>query len=80
MTGPMASGPAVGGTVRGRVAAFDDPEGSARWRPTTGGTWFFHCTAIADGTRTIAVGAAVDLRGGAPAASAATRPPTSRPA
>ena len=36
----------------GHVAAED--ESSA-----TGGPWFFHCTAIADGTRTIEVGARV---------------------
>jgi len=58
----MASGPSVAGTVHGRVAIFDDPGGYgtvAADEPA--GTWFFHCTAIADGTRAIEVGAAVDF-------------------
>ena len=56
----MASGPPVGGTVHGRVDSFDDPEGYGTVTSTDpDGTWFFHCTAIADGTRFIEVGAAV---------------------
>jgi cold shock CspA family protein len=56
----MASGPSVAGTVRGRVASFDDPEVYGTVTATEpAGTWFFHCTAIADGTRSIEVGAEV---------------------
>ena len=56
----MASGPSVAGTVRGRVDSFDDPEGYGTVTATDPeGTWFFHCTAIADGTRTVEVGAEV---------------------
>ena len=58
----MASGPSVAGTVHGRVATFDDPEGYgtvAADEPA--GTWFFHCTAIADGSRTIEPGATVQF-------------------
>jgi cold shock CspA family protein len=56
----MASGPSVSGTVRGRVATFDDPEGYGTVvSDDPAGTWFFHCTAIADGTRALEVGAAV---------------------
>ena len=56
----MASGPSVGGTVQGRVDTFDDPEGYGTVTSSDpAGTWFFHCTAIADGTRSIEVGAEV---------------------
>jgi cold shock CspA family protein len=44
---------------RGTVAAFDDDKGYGEITDTDGETRFFHCTAIADGTRTIAVGTAV---------------------
>ena len=48
--------------MRGRVATFDDPEGYGTvTADDPAGTWFFHCTAIADGTRTIEVGAAVSF-------------------
>lgn len=58
----MASGPSVGGTVVGRVATFDDPEGYGTvTSDDPAGTWFFHCTAIADGTRAIEVGAEVQF-------------------
>jgi cold shock CspA family protein len=56
----MAAGPAVSGVVRGTVATFDDPEGYGTVSATDpAGTWFFHCTAIADGSRFIEVGAPV---------------------
>ena len=45
--------------ARGQVISFDDDRGYG----TVGdgaGEWFFHCTAIADGTRTIAVGTEVN--------------------
>jgi cold shock CspA family protein len=48
------------GTLAGRVDSFDDPRGYGTVRADDGrGPWFFHCTAIADGTRTIEVGASV---------------------
>jgi len=46
----------------GTVAAFDDPRGLGTVRVDGGGELPFHCTAIADGTRTIAVGAPVRFR------------------
>jgi cold shock CspA family protein len=56
----MASGPPVAGTIHGRVATFDDPEGYGTVSADEpAGEWFFHCTGIADGTRTIEVGADV---------------------
>ena len=56
----MAAGPPADGVVHGVVATFDDPEGYGTVTAAEPeGTWFFHCTAIADGTRTIEVGAAV---------------------
>ena len=45
--------------MRGTVTAFDDHKG---WGTITGDdatSWYFHCTQIADGSRTIAVGAVV---------------------
>ena len=51
------SGPASG--VSGTVVDFDDAKGFGTVRSDDGLDRFFHCTAIADGTRTIAVGAAV---------------------
>lgn len=46
----------------GTVATFDDPRGIGTVTDEVDGReYFFHCTAIADGTRTIAVGAAVEF-------------------
>jgi cold shock CspA family protein len=46
----------------GTVASFDDAKGSGTVREdATGDEHFFHCTAIADGTRTIEVGTAVSF-------------------
>ncbi len=62
MTAPELADPAEVFTVRrGVVVAFDDHVGSGTVtddRPG-GRTWSFHCTRIADGSRTIEVGAAV---------------------
>lgn len=45
----------------GTVASFDDAKGFGTVRDdATGEEHFFHCTAIADGTRTIDPGALVD--------------------
>jgi cold shock protein len=46
----------------GAVAAFDEPRGLGTVRVDGGGELAFHCTAIADGTRTIAVGSPVRFR------------------
>ena len=45
----------------GSVVSFDDPRGIGTVVDADGGEHFFHCPAIADGTRTIEVGAAVDF-------------------
>lgn len=47
------------GTVTGIVADFDDAKGWGTVRADAGGEWFFHCTAIADGSRRIDEGATV---------------------
>ena len=44
---------------RGRVTSFDDAKGYGEVTGADGEARFFHCTQIADGTRTIAVGTAV---------------------
>jgi cold shock CspA family protein len=46
----------------GVVAAFDEPRGRGTVRAAGGDEVPFHCTAIADGTRTITVGQAVRFR------------------
>jgi cold shock CspA family protein len=49
-----------GTAVEGTVVAYDDPAGYGTVAAADGsGEWFFHCTAIADGSRTIEVGARV---------------------
>ena len=55
------------GRVRRAAAAW------ARSRPTTGSAYPFHCTAIADGTRTIAVGRRASSSTWCPARSGAAR-------
>jgi len=60
----MAPGGPSGSSERvtGRVATYDDPRGIGTVTDETDGReYFFHCTAIADGTRTIAVGAPVEF-------------------
>ena len=44
---------------RGRVAEYDDHKGYGYIDADDGRRLFFHCTAIADGTRTIPTGSAV---------------------
>jgi cold shock CspA family protein len=44
---------------RGVVVSFDDPRGLGVVRRDDGTEYPFHCTALADGTRTVAVGAVV---------------------
>jgi cold shock CspA family protein len=45
--------------LTGHVAAFDEAAGFGTVTADDGTAYFFHCTQIADGTRTIAVGARV---------------------
>lgn len=49
------------GRARGTVTSFDDPRGIGAVTTDSGDVLFFHCTAIADGTRTIAEGAAISF-------------------
>ena len=46
-------------SATGEVVAFDDHKGYGTVRAADGQELFFHCTAIADGTRTIPVGTRV---------------------
>ena len=46
--------------VRGRVAEYDDHKGFGYIETAAGELLFFHCTAIADGTRTIPAGVDVE--------------------
>ncbi len=55
-----ASAPAFPGRRDGVVRAFDDHAGLGEVGDGTG-TWAFHCTQLADGTRTVEVGTAVDF-------------------
>ena len=45
--------------MNGTVSAFDDPRGLGEVTAEDGTVYPFHCTAIADGTRTIPEGTAV---------------------
>jgi cold shock CspA family protein len=47
--------------VHGTVSAFDDHRGLGEITADDGVVYPFHCTVIADGTRTIAVGTAVEF-------------------
>lgn len=53
---------ANGSRSNGRVIAFDEPRGLGEVEDDHGARYPFHCTAIADGTRMIAVGRAVEFR------------------
>ena len=66
----VARGPSVDGTVAGTVVEFDSVGGYGTVMADSSGDhsgdrttdrWFFHCTAIADGSRTIEAGAAVQF-------------------
>lgn len=46
---------------RGVVTAFDDPRGLGSIRRDDGTDYPFHCTAVADGSRSIAIGSAVSF-------------------
>ncbi len=45
--------------MEGTVTSFDDPRGLGELTAEDGTVYPFHCTAIADGSRTIEVGAEV---------------------
>lgn len=47
--------------MRGTVVDFDDHRGYGHVEAEDGRRLFFHCTAVADGSRTIAVGAEVSF-------------------
>jgi cold shock CspA family protein len=47
--------------VTGRVTTFDERRGIGEITGDDGAVYPFHCTVIADGSRTIAVGTAVDF-------------------
>lgn len=47
--------------VSGRVIRFDDRAGWGAVQDDDGRELFFHCTAVADGSRNIAEGTAVDF-------------------
>ena len=49
------------GAATGRVTAFDEHRGLGEVTAADGAVYPFHCTAIADGTRTIEVGAEVQF-------------------
>ena len=48
-------------SINGVVAEFDEHKGYGMVRSDQGVEYFFHCTQIADGSRTIATGAAVSF-------------------
>jgi cold shock CspA family protein len=51
------------GTRSGAVASFDDAAGYGELvEDGTAARWWFHCTAIADGTRTVVEGARMRFR------------------
>lgn len=54
----MSTAPATTAAV-GVIVAFDDAVGLGELATASGATLPFHCTSIADGTRTIAIGARV---------------------
>jgi cold shock CspA family protein len=47
--------------AQGKVVEFDERAGYGTVREVGGSEHFFHCTAIADGSRTIEVGADVNF-------------------
>ena len=47
---------------RGKVISFDEVKGHGEVEADDGQRLFFHCTAVADGTRSVAVGAYVVFR------------------
>jgi cold shock CspA family protein len=63
LTVAVATGSGVPlGVRRGTVVEFDDPRGLGVVRADDGVEYPFHCTAMADGSRTISVGTDVSFR------------------
>ncbi|HEY1633968.1 MAG TPA: hypothetical protein VGF64_04365 [Acidimicrobiales bacterium] len=58
---PARATPGPGERAEGRVATFDEERGLGSVVTDDGRFFPFHCTAIADGSRTIAVGTRVAL-------------------
>jgi cold shock CspA family protein len=52
----------MAGVHRGRVVSFDDPRGLGEVEDDRGQRFGFHCSSIADGSRTIDPDAAVVFR------------------
>ena len=48
--------------MRGTVVAFDEARGLGELESVDGARYPFHCTRIADGSRTVAVGVTVEFR------------------
>jgi len=48
--------------MNGRIESFDDRRGDGLLRTDTGEGLYFHCVNIADGSRSIALGASVSAR------------------
>lgn len=61
----MEPAPRPGRVLRGRVGSFDEDAGYGTLVDEDGREVFFHCTAIAGGSRTIEVGAPVCFTVGA---------------
>ena len=59
---PPVSPPVALGAREGTVATFDDPRGIGLVRSVDGQEYPFHCTAVADGSRSIAPGTPVSFR------------------
>jgi cold shock CspA family protein len=55
-----SAGPHRFANLTGTIASFDDRAGWGTLRTDDGVEMFFHCTQIADGTRTIPIGVAVE--------------------
>lgn len=51
----------VFGSSRGTVTGYDDHVGAGVVTGDDGQTWWFHCTRIADGSRSVPVGAVVSF-------------------
>ena len=45
--------------IHGTVTSFDEVRGEGEITADDGGVFYFHCVAIADGSRTIAIGTPV---------------------
>lgn len=58
----MTSSGVALGTQTGSVIDFDDPRGLGVVQARSGAEYPFHCTAVADGSRTVAIGTAVSFR------------------